>query len=212
MQGTGKSLLAVNHATSRQGRCRFELNQRTPKLFSNGAAGRTDGRDSKEKGVSIQAWVFPGSGIACRRAASLAGYRETIEQSARTSLTRCCSCLGQRACQAKDGGVLRAKKKGETTVLIRAAGYTTMSVTVGVAGPVRNYPKPEARNYIDKYVIAKLRKFNILPSAMSGDEEFLRRVCLDATGTLPPPQRVREFVADRDPDKRDHLIETLCCR
>ena len=34
-------------------------------------------------------------------------------------------------------------------------------------------------------------------------------MCLDLTGTLPPPQRVREFMADKDPNKRDRLIEIL---
>ena len=94
--------------------------------------------------------------------------------------------------------------------MIRAAGYTTMSATVGVVGsPVKNYPKPEARNYIDKYVFAKLRKFNIVPSPLSSDSEFLRRICLDLAGTLPPPRLTREFVAEKDPGKRDRLIERL---
>ena len=44
---------------------------------------------------------------------------------------------------------------------------------------------------------------------MSSDAEFLRRVCLDLTGTLPPPERTREFLASRDPRKRDKLIEVL---
>src|SRR5262249_2945495 len=43
----------------------------------------------------------------------------------------------------------------------------------------------------------------------SSDAEFLRRVCLDLTGTLPPPDRVREFLSSKDPGKRDQLIETL---
>ena len=71
------------------------------------------------------------------------------------------------------------------------------------------YPKIEARNYIDQDVFAKLRRFQVLPSERSSDQEFLRRVCLDLTGTLPPPQRVREFVTDPDPHKRDRLIEIL---
>ena len=75
--------------------------------------------------------------------------------------------------------------------------------------PIANYPKIEERNYIDQYVFAKLRRFQIVPSPLSSDEEFLRRVCLDLTGTLPPPNRVREFVADKDPHKRDKLIEIL---
>ena len=50
---------------------------------------------------------------------------------------------------------------------------------------------------------------NIVPSELSSDAEFLRRVCLDLTGTLPPPQRVREFMASKDPQKRERLIEAL---
>ena len=34
-------------------------------------------------------------------------------------------------------------------------------------------------------------------------------MCLDLTGTLPPPHRAREFVADRSPQKRDRLIDLL---
>jgi Protein of unknown function (DUF1549)/Bacterial Ig-like domain (group 2) len=106
-------------------------------------------------------------------------------------------------------GAMQTIKTGETTILIRTPGHT-LNVDVGViAKPITNYPRIEARNYIDQSVFAKLRRFQILPSALSSDEEFLRRVCLDLTGTLPPPSRVREFVEDKDPHKRDKLIEIL---
>jgi hypothetical protein len=108
-----------------------------------------------------------------------------------------------------EGGVIQAKKLGETAILIRTPGRT-LSTDVGViAKPIPKYPKVEARNYIDQLVFAKLRRFQILPSELSTDEEFLRRVCLDLTGTLPPPRRVREFLADKEPHKRDRLIEVL---
>jgi hypothetical protein len=108
-----------------------------------------------------------------------------------------------------DAGLIQAKSTGETSILIRTPGRT-LSAGVGVIEkPIADYPRLAARNYIDQHVFAKLRKFQILPSEQSGDEEFLRRVCLDLTGTLPPPQRTREFVADRDPRKRDRLIEIL---
>jgi Protein of unknown function (DUF1549)/Protein of unknown function (DUF1553)/Bacterial Ig-like domain (group 2) len=106
-------------------------------------------------------------------------------------------------------GVVKAKRIGETNILIRTPGRT-LSVDVGViAKPIANYPKIEARNYIDQSVFAKMRRFQILPSALSSDQQFLRRVCLDLTGTLPPPNRVKEFLADKDPNKRDKLIEIL---
>ena len=106
-------------------------------------------------------------------------------------------------------GLMEAVRTGETAVMIRAAGHA-VSATVGViAEPIPDYPQVERRNLIDEYVFAKLRKFNIIPSELSSDEEFLRRVCLDLTGMLPPPDRVREFLSDRDPEKRGKLIEIL---
>ena len=106
-------------------------------------------------------------------------------------------------------GRVEAKHPGEANVEIRAAGSTT-TVRVGVVGEtVVRYPDVPRRNFIDEHIFAKLRKFNIVPADLSGDAEFLRRVCLDLTGTLPPPERVREFLRDKDPNKRIRLIDIL---
>ena len=106
-------------------------------------------------------------------------------------------------------GLVRARGTGETTVMVRAPGQE-VSATFGViAQPLAEYPEVPRRNLIDDYVFTKLRKFNIVPADLSNDAEFLRRVCLDVAGTLPPPARVTQFLADRDPNRRDRLIETL---
>ncbi|MCC6585844.1 MAG: DUF1553 domain-containing protein [Bryobacterales bacterium] len=108
-----------------------------------------------------------------------------------------------------EGGVVSAGRLGETAILIRAAGLAS-SATIGVIGePVANYPKVTRSNFIDDYIFDKLRKFRVVPSELSSDEEFLRRVCLDLTGTLPPPRRVREFVTLKDPNKREKLVDAL---
>ena len=111
--------------------------------------------------------------------------------------------------EVNDTGWVRAVKTGETAVLIRAAGHVVSAGVGVIEEPIVDYPEVERRNFIDDSVFAKLRKFNILPSTLSSDAEFLRRVCLDLTGTLPPPHRVREFLASRNPRKRDELIEIL---
>jgi len=106
-------------------------------------------------------------------------------------------------------GVVSGVKSGETAVLVRAAGQTASAV-VGVIGTSASaYPEVPRANFIDDYIFSKLRKFHIEPSDLSRDDEFLRRVCLDLTGTLPPPVRVRQFLASKDRNKRDKLIETL---
>ena len=62
------------------------------------------------------------------------------------------------------------------------------------------------QNFIDDFVFEKLRRLRMVPSALTQDAEFLRRVCLDLTGTLPPPGRVEEFVRSRDPKKRERVM------
>ena len=111
--------------------------------------------------------------------------------------------------EVDENGFMRAGKPGEAAILIHAVGQVASAGVGVIAKPVASYPKVRPRNYIDQFVLAKLRKLHIVPSELSSDEEFLRRVCLDLTGTLPPLQRVREFLADEDPRKRDWLIETL---
>jgi hypothetical protein len=107
------------------------------------------------------------------------------------------------------GGVINSKRRGETSILVRAAGQVA-SVGVGVIGPlVADYPKIPRDNFIDEYVFEKLGKFQIVPSGLATDSEFLRRVCLDLTGTLPPPQRVRDFLASTDPRQRERVIDAL---
>ena len=107
-------------------------------------------------------------------------------------------------------GVVRAKRAGEAAVMIRAAGGEVAYARVGVIEqPTPEHPPVPRNNFIDEYVFSKLKRFHLLPSPLSSDEEFLRRLCLDIAGTLPPPHRVREFLADADPAKREKLIQVL---
>jgi len=106
-------------------------------------------------------------------------------------------------------GRVRALSRGETAIIVRAAGHTASARFGVIREPPAEYPSVERQNFIDDHVLGKLRRFNIPPSPLSSDAEFLRRVCLDLTGTLPPPERVRDFLASDQPDKRDKLIDTL---
>ena len=53
-----------------------------------------------------------------------------------------------------------------------------------------------------------------VPSPLCSDEEFIRRACLDATGTLPKPEEVEAFLADSTPsrEKRRKYIDDLLDR
>ena len=115
----------------------------------------------------------------------------------------------QEVAELEGQGLVRALNPGESNILVRGAGYEVQSRIGVVAEWIPDYPELSRANFIDDEVFAKLRKFNILPSPRSSDAEFLRRVCLDLTGRIPPAGRVREFLADPDPDKREKLIEVL---
>ena len=65
---------------------------------------------------------------------------------------------------------------------------------------------------IDRYVDAKLSKLGLIASSRSSDVEFLRRVSIDMTGTLPIPQEVIAFLADQSRDKRIRKINELLDR
>ncbi len=106
-------------------------------------------------------------------------------------------------------GVITGKRLGETAVLIRGAGQVASAGAGVIGASIPNYPEVPRGNFIDDAVFAKLKNFHIIPSEVAGDAEFLRRVCLDLTGTLPPPERVRQFVANKDARKRERVIDAL---
>ena len=76
-------------------------------------------------------------------------------------------------------GRLRGRQVGETAIQVLAGGQSA-SATIGVIEePVVAYPVVPRRNFVDEHVFAKARKFHLIPSPLSSDAEFLRRLCLD---------------------------------
>src|SRR5262249_37120618 len=109
-----------------------------------------------------------------------------------------------------DEGLVTAVDPGETAIVARC-GRTFAAMGIIVRAPESGFvptPVPES-NLIDKPVVEKLNRLKITPSELAGDEEFLRRVYLDLIGVQPKPDEVRSFLADRDPKKRDRVVDGL---
>src|SRR5262245_23847214 len=62
---------------------------------------------------------------------------------------------------------------------------------------------------IDELVAAKWKDQKVKPAPQASDAEFLRRAYLDLAGRIPRVSEVREFLADKDKDKRWKLIDEL---
>ena len=62
---------------------------------------------------------------------------------------------------------------------------------------------------IDSLIAAKLPDYEKVAAPVAGDLEFLRRVYLDLTGSIPTSKQAREFLADASPEKRTRLIDQL---
>jgi Protein of unknown function (DUF1549)/Protein of unknown function (DUF1553) len=107
-------------------------------------------------------------------------------------------------------GEIRALRAGETAIMVRTLGKAVAVRVAVVAQPPRaNYPEMPCANFIDDLVVAKLKRINIVPSQLSSDREFLRRVYLDTVGVLPSLEETRAFMEAKDSGKRARLIDTL---
>lgn len=120
----------------------------------------------------------------------------------------------EQIAEVTSSGNVTSHQAGDTHVVVF---YDNGVVPVPVIRPVSsqvgdNYPLVETNTRIDELVVQKLKKLGVVPSPTATDAEFLRRVSLDITGTLPSPQEIRAFVADKSGDKRARKIDELLAR
>ena len=110
-------------------------------------------------------------------------------------------------------GQVTMQRAGETAI---TAKYMDKLATLRVVSPFAQKVNVAAyrdrNNYVDDAVNAKLKQLHIEPSALCTDGEFLRRVYIDAIGTLPTSTEARAFLDDKNPKKREALVDNLLQR
>jgi hypothetical protein len=85
----------------------------------------------------------------------------------------------------------------------------TSRVSTSIGGRLQANGPIVRRNYIDEFIFGKMERDRVPHAPLASDEEFLRRVTIDLIGRIPEPQQIRDFLADKDPNKRDRIIGEL---
>ncbi len=91
-------------------------------------------------------------------------------------------------------------------LLTQLAGRATPATA---AAPYEIQTEPSPRNKIDELVFTRLKRLGIQPANVCSDAVFVRRVYLDAIGTLPTAYEAKEFLLNGDPNKRATLVDRL---
>jgi hypothetical protein len=98
---------------------------------------------------------------------------------------------------------------GEAAVMVRYQSQVAVfraTVPLGVKTPDWQF---SPQTLVDDYTAKKWKQLGLVPSELCSDEQFIRRLSVDLTGTLPTPAQVNAFAADKDPAKRDKLVDAL---
>ena len=114
-------------------------------------------------------------------------------------------------------GTVAVSKQGRMTITGRGQGivmirYRGQAKVARMLSPFRTNVGAinlQQRNLVDKHSVNHWKKLGLLPSRPCSEEEFIRRVCLDATGTLPTPKAIQAFLKSADPKKRSKLIDEV---
>jgi hypothetical protein len=123
------------------------------------------------------------------------------------------SSNNENSAEIAQSGLVTAHARGEAFIMARFDTHTVGSQFIVLPkGLQYEDPRTPEFNYVDTLVHSKLRKLRIIPSEVCTDEEFLRRVCVDITGTMPTIDDYEKFIADTTPDKRERLVDQLLQR
>jgi hypothetical protein len=82
-------------------------------------------------------------------------------------------------------------------------------------GKPQRAPLPEAkyqrwpRNPIDHFILARLEKENLRPASEADKPTLIRRVTFDLTGLPPTPAEVDAFLADKQPEAYERVVDRL---
>jgi len=180
--------------------------------ISNGAA---DDRAGAPKIVGLRVMptqaVLDGKGLS-QRLIVMATYADGTDRDV-TDLALL-SSSNTTSATVDDHGVVTSGARGEAYVMARFGPFAEVAqVLVLDPDPTFTWPASiKSNNYVDERIHEKLRQLRVLPADVCDDATFVRRVYLDILSVVPSSQETRAFLADKSPDKRAKLVDTLLAR
>ncbi len=106
-------------------------------------------------------------------------------------------------------GLCTVAGRGQAAVMVRFEGQADICTFVVPYAPTVELAGWTNNNFMDELAVTKFRELGIEPSGLCDDATFLRRIFLDATGTLPSLEEIAEFTQSAEPNKRQQWIDRL---
>lgn len=103
--------------------------------------------------------------------------------------------------------IAEAKQEKFDLAKRKAEFWVWQPVTKPLAPKVKDTSWP--RNEIDRYILARLEAAQLAPAKDADRMALLRRLYFDLIGLPPTPDEVAEFIADRDPQSLEKVIDRL---
>ena len=204
-----KPTMAIPHGGGK----RFDTNSLEYRVISEWiAAGTPPPSDSDSTVTGLE--VYPASATLKPGAEQQLVVRARSSDGQIQDVTRWVkfSSSDEGVASVDDMGHVKMNGSGEAAVTLYYSSrvlYSRLSVPFPNPVDPKIYTEFQRRNYIDEFVLAKLKALHIAPSAPTDDATFLRRAYLDAAGILPTSSEVENFLADHSPDKRAKMIDAL---
>ena len=114
------------------------------------------------------------------------------------------------ATKVDGSGRVEVVRPGRHAIVVRfLTKVVAIQITAAYAAKPLDLASLPRNNWIDDEINATLAGLRLPPAPRAGDAALLRRVTLDLTGRLPPPDRIRSYLADDDPHKFEREVDRL---
>ncbi len=99
--------------------------------------------------------------------------------------------------------------KNRSWIILLAFAFLAASCATINTVNTTNRHVHSSTKHLDRHIDLVLNREGIKPSKQASDSEFLRRIYLDMTGTIPTPKEVLDFTDDGSQYKRSEKIDEL---